>query len=213
MSIGQYLVEKLIRKCGSDLWLNKLVTIFTSKWYTTFREEQAMSRHRVSPSPFLSSSHTTQTQLLYKQSPWPQLPPVHYTDTRPTSNVVCPSGAWIENRPHSTPFIRLARNPKHVIVQWVGIGTHTHTQIQIFIGSSRNTQGPRHGSSVVRRPRFENHCYRRYPRAIRHTNKNGELNGILMLSKQWDSVTEKQGDYIERLWTADYLKEIKVLIK
>ena len=25
-----------------------------------FREEQAMSRHRVSPSPFLSSSHTPQ---------------------------------------------------------------------------------------------------------------------------------------------------------
>ena len=39
--------------------------------------------------------------------------------------MVCPSGAWIENRPHSMPSIRLARNPKHVIVQWVGIGTHT----------------------------------------------------------------------------------------
>ena len=36
------------------------------------------------------------------------------------------SGAWIENRPHSMPSIRLARNPKHVIVQWVGIGTHTN---------------------------------------------------------------------------------------
>ena len=38
-----------------------------------FREEQPMSRHRVSPSPFLSSSHTTQlhyhtTQLHYTNS-------------------------------------------------------------------------------------------------------------------------------------------------
>ena len=83
-----------------------------------------MSRHRVSLSPFLSSSYTTQlhytNSYTYSQ---PQLPTVHYTDTRPTRNVVCPSGAWIENRPHSTSSIRLARNPKHVIVQWVGIGT------------------------------------------------------------------------------------------
>ena len=47
----------------------------------------------------------------------------HYTDTLPTHNVVCPSGAWFENRPHLTPSIRLARNPKRVIVQWVGIRT------------------------------------------------------------------------------------------
>ena len=46
---------------------------------------------------------------------------VHYTDTHPTRNVVCPSGAWFENRPHLTPSIRLAWNPKHIIVQWVGI--------------------------------------------------------------------------------------------
>ena len=44
----------------------------------------------------------------------------------PTHNVVCPSSAWIENRPYSTPSICLVRNPKHVIVQWVGIRTHTH---------------------------------------------------------------------------------------
>ena len=48
-----------------------------------------------------------------------------YRYSHPTRNVVCPSGAWFENRPHSTPPIRLAWNPKHVIVQWVGIGTHT----------------------------------------------------------------------------------------
>ena len=95
-----------------------------------FREEQTMNRHRVSPSPFLSSSsHTTQ---LHYTSIYTYSHPnfnflVHYTDTRPTCNVVCPSNAWIENRPHSMPSICLAWNPKHVIVQWVGIRTHTHT--------------------------------------------------------------------------------------
>ena len=64
-------------------------------------------------------NYTTHTVILTS------LPPVHYTDTCPTRNVVCPSGVWIENRSHSTPSIHLARNPKHVIVQWVGIGTHT----------------------------------------------------------------------------------------
>ena len=41
-----------------------------------FREEQAMSRHRVSPSPFLSSSSHT-TQLRYTN---------RYTNSHPTSN-------------------------------------------------------------------------------------------------------------------------------
>ena len=93
-----------------------------------FREEQAMSRHRVSPSPFLpfiiiipQNTITPQKQL-HLQSPQPQLPMVHYTDTRPTRNEVCPSGASFEKRPHSTPSIRPVRNPKRVIVQWVGIG-------------------------------------------------------------------------------------------
>ena len=49
-------------------------------------------------------------------------------------------------------------------------------------------------------------------RAIRHMNKNGVLDGIIMLPKRWDSVIEEQGDYIEGLWT-DNLKEIKVLVK
>ena len=89
-----------------------------------FREEQAMSRHRVSPSPFVSSSSNT-TQTLTHTVTLTSLPPIHYTDTRPTRNVACPSGAWIENRPHSTPSIRLARNPKRVVVQWVGVRTHT----------------------------------------------------------------------------------------
>ena len=72
-----------------------------------FREEQAMSRHRVSPSAFLSSSsHTTQLHYInnYTYS-HPNLNFLNYTDTHPTRNVVCPSGAWFENRPHSTPSI------------------------------------------------------------------------------------------------------------
>ena len=68
-----------------------------------FQEEQAMRQHRVSPSPFLSSSHT-----------------------RPTCNVVCPSGAWIENRPHSTSSICLVRNLNRVIVQ---LGRHWNRHI------------------------------------------------------------------------------------
>ena len=60
-----------------------------------FREEQAKSRHRVSPSPFIINPHNTITlhKQLHLQSREPQLSPVHYTDTRPTRNVVCPSGA------------------------------------------------------------------------------------------------------------------------
>ena len=102
-----------------------------------FREEQAMSWHWVSPSPFLSSSSHT-TQLHYTNSytySHPNLNFLQYTitDTCPTRNVVCPSGAWFENRPHSTPSICLGRNPKHVIVQWVGIGTHTYTHTFVFL--------------------------------------------------------------------------------
>ena len=35
--------------------------------------------------------------------------------------------------------------------------------------------------------------------AIRHMNKSGVLNGIIMLPKSWDSVIEKQGNYAEGL--------------
>ena len=47
--------------------------------------------------------------------------------SRPTCNVVCPSGAWIKNRPHSTPSICLAQNPEaHNCA--VGLALeHTHT--------------------------------------------------------------------------------------
>ena len=93
-----------------------------------FQEEQAMSRHRVSPSLFLSSSsHTTQLGLHYTNNYTYSHPNLnflqHRTDTLPIGNVVCPSGAWFENRPHLMPSIRLARNPKRITVQWVGIRT------------------------------------------------------------------------------------------
>ena len=52
------------------------------------------------------------------------------TDTRPTRNVVCPSGAWFENKPHLTPSIHLVWNPKRIIVQLVGIGTHFYSEIR-----------------------------------------------------------------------------------
>ena len=98
-----------------------------------FREEQAMSRHLVSPSPFLSSSsssHTTQLHYInsYTYS-HPNLNFLQYTitDTHPTCNVVCPSGTWFENRLHLTPCIHLAWNLTRIIVQWVGIGAHTHS--------------------------------------------------------------------------------------
>ena len=97
-----------------------------------FRKEQAMSWHRLSHSPFLSSSSYA-TQLHYTNCYTNSHPNLnflqHCTDTLPTRNVVCPSGAWFENRPHLTPSIRLARNPKRIIVQCVCI----RTDRQIFV--------------------------------------------------------------------------------
>ena len=90
-----------------------------------FREEQAMSRHWVSPSPFLSSSSHT-TQLLYTNS---------YTYSHPNLNflqytiqILIPHIMWsaqvVRNLKidHTQRHLScLAWNP------WVGIGTHTHT--------------------------------------------------------------------------------------
>ena len=104
-----------------------------------FWEEQAMSRHRISPSPFLSSSSSHTTQLHYTNSYTYSHPNLnilqHRTDTLPTRNVVCPSGAWFKNRPHLTSSLRFARNLKHVIVQWVGIRTDGHLKLIQKIGS------------------------------------------------------------------------------
>ena len=44
-----------------------------------------------------------------------------------------------------------------------------------------------------------------------HVNKSDVLDGIIMFPKCWDSVIEKQGGYIEELWTNN-LKETKMLI-
>ena len=83
-----------------------------------------------SPSPFLSSSSFHTTQLQYTNSYTYSHPNLnllqHCKDTLTTRNVVFPSGPWFENRPHLTPSIRLGRNPKRVIVQWVGIRTDRH---------------------------------------------------------------------------------------
>ena len=62
-----------------------------------FREEQAMSWHRVSPSPFLSSSFHTNNYITQSVTYTVTLTSPSYstlyTDTRPTCNVVCPSAA------------------------------------------------------------------------------------------------------------------------
>ena len=89
-----------------------------------FREEQAMSRHRVSPSPFLSSS-SHRTQLLYTNI---------YTYSHPNLNflqytvqILIPHVMWSAQAVHDLKIDHtqcLVRNPKHVIVQRVGIGTH-----------------------------------------------------------------------------------------
>ena len=88
-----------------------------------FREEQTMSQHRVSPSPILSSSsHTPQSHYTnsytYRHPNFNFLQ--HCTDTLPTRNVVVRDS---KNRPDLMPSICLVQNPKHVIVQWVGIRT------------------------------------------------------------------------------------------
>ena len=100
-----------------------------------FQEEQAMRRHLVSPSPFLSSSSSSHTC--------------------PTCNVVCPSSTWIENRPHLTPSIHLAWNPKHVIVQWVGIG---NKQTNVSLAFFDRDMFPSKYARRVRPWSFSMHC-------------------------------------------------------
>ena len=88
-----------------------------------FQEEQAMSRHRVSPSPFLSSSsHTTQTVTHT----------VTLTSTSyNTVQILFPHVMWSA---HAVRDSKIDQTQRHlsalrVIVQWVGIGTHTHFRI------------------------------------------------------------------------------------
>ena len=81
-----------------------------------FREEQAMSRQRVSPSPLHSSSSHYTNSYTYS---YPNLNFLLYT-----IQILVPHVMWsakvvrdlkIDHTQHH------ARNPKHVIVQWVGI--------------------------------------------------------------------------------------------
>ena len=97
------------------------------------QEEQAMSRHRVSPSPFLSSSSSHTTELHYTNSYTYNHSNLNFL--KYTLQILIPHVMWSENKLHSTPSIRLALNPKRVIVQWFGIGnthTHTHTHTHTF---------------------------------------------------------------------------------
>ena len=150
-----------------------------------FREKQAMSRHRVSPSPFFSSSSSCHTTRLHYTNSYtyshPNLNFLQYTntDTRPTRNVVCPSGAWIENRQHSTPSIRLERNPKHEIMQWVGIGnTHTHTHTLKTIILPVELYGCETWSLTLR----DEHRFSVF---------ENKVLSLKILSPIWDRITEK----------------------
>ena len=80
-----------------------------------FREEQAMSRHQVSPSPFLSSSSQTKQYTTQTVTHTVTLTSTSYSTLYRYSsqhNVVCPSGARFENRLHLMPFIRTCMEPK-----------------------------------------------------------------------------------------------------
>ena len=82
-----------------------------------------MSQHRVS-----SSSHTT--QLLYTNSYTCSHPNVNFLQY--TIQILVPHVIWSAQVVRDSKIDhtqRLSRNPKRVIVQWVGIGkrTHTHT--------------------------------------------------------------------------------------
>ena len=68
--------------------------------------------------------HPTQHKQLHFQSPQPQLSPGHLTDTHPSRNVVCPSGAWFGNRQHLTLSIHHAWNSKHVSAMGWHWNTH-----------------------------------------------------------------------------------------
>ena len=101
-----------------------------------FREEQAMSQHRVSPSPFLSSSSHT-TQLHYTNS---------YTYSHPNLNflpytiqILIPHVMWSAQAVHNSKIDHLAIYPPCMApeahnssVGWHwNTHTHTHTHTQV----------------------------------------------------------------------------------
>ena len=96
-----------------------------------FREEQAMGRH------LPLSSHTT--QLHYTNSYTYSHPNLNFLQYRYTIQILFPHVMWSaqvvrdskidHTQCHLSTFSWI---PKRVIVQWVGIGTHTHTQFYIY---------------------------------------------------------------------------------
>ena len=100
------------------------------------QEEQAMSRHRVSPSPFLSSSSSHTTELYYTNS---------YTYSHPNLNflqytiqILIPHIIWSAQVVHELKIdhtqchLSALRGTRSIQLQWVGIGTHRHTHTHIF---------------------------------------------------------------------------------
>ena len=86
-----------------------------------FREEQAISQHRVSPSHFLSSSSHT-TQLHYTNSYTYSHPNLNFLEY--TIQILIPPVMWSVHAVHDSKIDHTqchASNPKHVIVQWFGI--------------------------------------------------------------------------------------------
>ena len=105
-----------------------------------------MSRHRVSTFslPFIIIPHYTNS-CTYSH---PNLNSLEYTIQILVPHVMCPSGAWFENRPHLTPSTSLVWNPKRIVVQWVGIGTYIknpfnngHSKVCERIASIRTEYG------------------------------------------------------------------------
>ena len=120
-----------------------------------------MSRHRVSPSPFLSSlSHTT--QVLYTNS---------YTYSHPNLNflqytiqILLAHAMWSAQAvrdlkiDHTFRHLSALRGtPKRVIVQWVGIGTRTYEKI-CKITLIRTSISPGHGHKTGDNPGIPGHA-------------------------------------------------------
>ena len=95
-----------------------------------FREEQAMSWHRVSPSPFLSSSSSSShtTQLHYTNSYTYSHPNVNFLQY--TIHILVPHVMWSAQAvrelkiDHTQRHVSALRGIRSTQVQWVGIGTH-----------------------------------------------------------------------------------------
>ena len=100
-----------------------------------FREEQAMSWHRVSPFPFLSSSslsHTTQTVT----HSHPNLNSLQYI-----IQMLVPHVMWSAQEVHDSKIDQTQRHLSALrgtwnSLQWVGIGTNIHTHTHFIWNDS-----------------------------------------------------------------------------